>query len=473
MEKTRLLSLFRTLNNKENRGMQLFLASPFFNKRSEVSLLFDYLVDTIHTYQLIPTKDKAFKYIVSKQKEHLEYDDQQMRLWMRFLLKAIEKFLLQQKLFVDEVQNKKHLATIYRERNLPKLQERTLKELQSLQGKSTFRNVSYYETNFDIQNEQYYLLTATARMSDLNLQDLSDNLDIIFVAKKLRQFCLALSHQSVYKTSYHFGMLEEILSYVESSELTKIPVVAVYYYAYQTMAEKTESTYFKSFKESITNYGEQFSSEELRDLYILAINYCIKKYNEGERKFLKDQFELYQHGLAKKLLFVNNRLSRFSFRNIATIGIVQKEFEWVDNFIVDYKSKLAKKYQESMVSFCMAQLEYSRKNYDTALQLLQKSEYKDLLLNLAAKTLQLKIFYELQAFDLLIAHLEAMTVFIRRKKVMGYHQTNYLNLIQFTKRLIETNPYDKNALVVLRNEIAATKAVAQKDWLSAIAEAIA
>ena len=97
--------------------------------------------------------------------------------------------------------------------------------------------------------------------------------------------------------------------------------------------------------------------------------------------------------------------------------------------------------------------------------MLQKAEYKDLLLNLAAKILQLKIFYELQEFDLLASHLQAIRSFIRRKKVMGYHRENYLNTVHFTQKMLEINPFDKTERAELRREIEETKAVAEKEWL--------
>ncbi|MBK7409311.1 MAG: hypothetical protein IPL49_07275 [Saprospirales bacterium] len=96
---------------------------------------------------------------------------------------------------------------------------------------------------------------------------------------------------------------------------------------------------------------------------------------------------------------------------------------------------------------------------------MQKTEYEDLLLNLAAKTVQIKIFYEWGETDLLYAHLDAMRTFIRRKKGIGYHQENYLHTIQLTRRLMEVNPFDRQALQDLRKEIEQTRNIAEKSWL--------
>ncbi len=462
MQNSRLIALLNTLNNKEIKEIKNFLASPFFNKREEVARLFDYLTENITLHQHIPSKESAFRFLAGKQ---ASYDDQQTRLWMSFLLKAVEKYLVHSALFEDEVKTKTKLSEIYRVRKLPKHLEKNLRELEVLQTKQTFQNAEFYTDDFQIQLEQYRFTSANRRMSELNLQKMSDNLDIAYLSQKLRQSCLAISHQTVYKTEYQFGLLDEIINYIEEQKLFDIPAVGVYYYVFKTLSQPDEGKYFKAFRATIAAHGKKFPKEELGDLYILSINFCIRRYNEGDRKFLKDEFELYREGLKQDLFLANNRLSRFTYRNVVTVGLVLEEFQWVENFITKFKSKLDKLYQESMYSFCLARLEYSRKNYKLALQLLQKSPYKDLLLNLAAKTVMLKIFYELDEFDTLDAHLEAMRTFIRRKKIMGYHQENYLNLIQLTKKLMERNPYEKEQTVVLQNEIENLKSVAEKEWL--------
>ena len=142
-----------------------------------------------------------------------------------------------------------------------------------------------------------------------------------------------------------------------------------------------------------------------------------------------------------------------------------RDLEWVERFVHQYRPFLKEEHREGLFSFNLARLEYQRRDLGKALQLLQRAEYKDLLLNLAAKTLQLKIFYELQEFDLLESHLQAIRTFIRRKKVMGYHRENYLNTVHFTQKLLETNLFDKNAKATLRREIEDTKALAEKEWL--------
>jgi hypothetical protein len=311
--------------------------------------------------------------------------------------------------------------------------------------------------------EQYRFTAAASRTTEHNLQAVTDNLDIAYFAQKLRQACLLLSHQAVYKTAYRFGMLGEVLAHVEAQQLLYIPAIAVYYHCYRALTEPEQPEHFHQLKKLLVEEYEKFPQPEIADLYLLAINFCIKRYNEGGREYLADEFDLYREGLKREYFLNNGVLSRFTYRNVVTIGLVMRAFDWVENFIHEFRDRLEKRHRESMFSFNLARLEYERRNYGAALQLLQKSEYADLLLNLAAKTVVLKIFFETDETDALESHLAAMQRFIRRKKIMGYHRENYLNLIHFTRRLLEV--FEKKELEALREEIAGAKAVAEREWL--------
>jgi len=87
------------------------------------------------------------------------------------------------------------------------------------------------------------------------------------------------------------------------------------------------------------------------------------------------------------------------------------------------------------------------------------------MLALAAKTIQLKIYYETDEYDLLESHLQAITAFIRRKKVMGYHRENYLNLVHFVRKRLELPPLDKQAKQIFREAVEQAKPLAEKEWL--------
>ncbi|MCB0578048.1 MAG: hypothetical protein KDD10_01900, partial [Phaeodactylibacter sp.] len=100
-----------------------------------------------------------------------------------------------------------------------------------------------------------------------------------------------------------------------------------------------------------------------------------------------------------------------------------------------------------------------------ALEYLQRSEYQDLLLNLAAKTLMIKAFYELGEYDTLESHLDAMKVFLRRKDIIGYHRRNYRCIIRYTQKLLHLNRHDREEVEGLRKMIEGEEVLTERAWL--------
>ena len=438
-----------------------FVQSPFFNQREDLTQLYHYLQDCLTVHRVIPTKKQAFRHLYGDE----AYNDHRVRVAMSLLSKLAEKFLFTQEVLSDEIAMKTKLLSIYRQRQLRKHFKYTLRDAEALQEKSPYRNADYHEHQFTLRLESYQFKAPRQRISDLNLQKAIGYLDTVYISRKLRQICLALSHQAVYRTEYDLGLIEALLEHIKNQRLLTIPAISIYYYAYHAISNPNETTHFNAFKEILLDAAPLFPLEEQRDLFLLAINFCMRSYNEGNPLYLNDLLELYQEGLEQRYLFTNGVLSHFTFRNIVTLGLILKEYEWVERFIHNYCMHLSSEYRNGIFSFCLARLEYSRRNYSEALALLQQSEYKDLLLNLSAKTVMLKIYYETGEFNLLDSHLQAMQIFLRRKKVMAYHQENYLNLLRFTKKLLEIKPYDKAAKAMIKQQIEEAKAIAERVWL--------
>ncbi|MBK7938021.1 MAG: hypothetical protein IPJ82_13425 [Lewinellaceae bacterium] len=118
--------------------------------------------------------------------------------------------------------------------------------------------------------------------------------------------------------------------------------------------------------------------------------------------------------------------------------------------------------RKDAVAFNEARLHHALGQYRPALVLLQQNVFDDLLLNLSAKTVQAKCFYELEEYDLLEAHLEALRKFIRRHNEVGYYGERYLNFITALRRVVKADPAEKTGL---HNDLAAMPVLAEKEWL--------
>lgn len=463
IKNSKLMAVLSNLSRKEQNALRKFLLSPYFNQREDVIQLFEILVKNHKNSVELPKKEAIFKKIYPKK----QFSDQTCRLLMSYLFKLVEQFLGVQEILEDETNLELKKAASYRKHKMPIFFQRSLNKIETDLEKSPLRNSQYFQYLHEMQMEQYQLISTEAPTDNLNLQSIADTIDISYLTLKLKQTCTLLSHKAVYQTDYEIGFLAEMLQYIQAKNLLAIPAINVYYHCYFMLLEPNGENHFWTFKQLLFEHGRRFSTTEIRDLYTLTINICIRQINEGEKSYFKEALDLYKEGLKQEYLLENGVLSRWAYFNIAAAGLQTGEYDWVDFFIKTYKNTLEKKYRESSFSFNLARLEYARKNYALVMELLQKSNYRDLLANLGAKTLLLKVYFEMEEFDLLHSHLDAMKNYIRRKHVIGYHRKNYMNIVKYAQRLMVLNPFDLAEKKQLKMRIEEEEILTERAWFLA------
>lgn len=458
MQNSNLHQLIHAFSVQERREVRKFLVSPFFNTRDDLVQLFDFLIEKTE-----PSKEETWQHLLPEE----PFDDQKLRLLMSYLHRLLEQFISVKELTSDDLSNRLHLAIGYRRRGLAAPFERTRKALEKSLEDQPLRDAHFYQIQHRLQWEEYQVATAQNPTEAAPLQNLTESADVAYLATRLRLICLAAAQSGVYRADFQSLGEGEVVAFAEKLDWQNLPVIAAYLHCYRMLRQPEDEVHFQFLKKILLESGGQFGPEEMRGLYLLAINYCIRRLNDGERRYFGEVLDLYKAGLANGYLFENGVLSRFTYHNIAAAGLQSGELNWVNFFIHEYKNSLERKYRESSFSFNLARLEYARRRYDAVLELLQKANYRDPLLNLAAKTLLLKTYYALDEFDLLQSHLDAMRNYIRRKRVIGYHRTNYLNIVNFTDRLLRLNFLNKNNVEKLRAEIASEEVLTEREWLLA------
>ena len=457
----KLYHLIEVLSKSEIRQIRKMVISPFFLERKDVGRMFNFLADEWLEKQKLPEKEIVFIHTFPQKK----FNDLQLRGTMSDLVELIEEFFLIQYRKNNKIATKLQLADIYRNRKLEKSYQSTVKKTEKLIINHPKRNTSYFQNLLDFQMEAMEFKIATKRTEGLNFQEISDTWDVLYLIQKLQHVCAQLSHQSIFKQDYDFGLLSDLINTIEQKKYIEVPAIAMYYYCYRFLTEEFSLEFFQKFRAQLAKFRHYFSKRELQDPYRLAINFCIRKLNTGEKFFIVEGFKLYKEGLAEGILLENDFLPRFSYNNMIAMAIKLGEFDWVENFIENSSDLLEKKYRKSTISFNLARLEYARKNYGVAMLHLQDAEYKDLVNNLIAKSLLLKIYFELDEYDLLFSHLDSFQIFIRRREVSDFHRKNFMSIIRFVKKIVALPEMDKKGRKTLQEEIKKEEVLTEREWL--------
>lgn len=456
MKKHKLESSLEALGKVEKRLFRQWLATPGVNQREDVVRLFDWL-----SKNGLEPKEDAFAHVYP----NAVFDDQQWRLLLSYLQRLVERFWAWQHWKDTAAQPQTDLLRVVRRRGLSAHFPEALKGAQQALERQPLRNADYYAQKGQILWEEVQFESVRQPGEARYLENLSRNADLLWIVQKLRCFCLQRAQQIIYRSAHALHFREEVDVLLHKDNLLEVPAVATWYYCLHMLEEPDNLAHFNHFKQLILAQDRLFDTDEIRDLHLLALNYCIRRANEGHRSFLNDIVDFYKDGLQKEYLLDNGVLSRFTYHNIVSAGLRTRAFDWVEWFIHAYRNTLERSYRDSSFNFNLARLEYGRQRYDAVLPLLQNSNYYDPLLGLSVRAIALKVYYETNEMDLLDSHLEAMKNYIRRKPALGYHRNYYLNLVHYTQKMMALQPHNMVALEKLREKIKADPMLSERDWL--------
>ena len=460
MQKSLIWDVIKQFSTQEWRDFRRFLQSPYFNTREDLFVLFEYLMEN-RSLNTPPNRELVFAEVFPEKK----FDRAEMRLMLSYLFRLLEQFLRIEDNEKNRTSQKSTLLSIYKNRNLTRQLRKTLNQSQKIHEKSKQQHPEYYLEAYYLEREEYDILSSAGRTQELNLQQVEDNLDNAFISFKLRQACLTRAHEAVFNTKYDVRLLKELLKIAQSSPFKNVPAIVVYSYCYRALYDSPTEENFRLLREKLIEVTPSFPQTEIRTLYLLAINYCIKQINKAKLVYRKEALDLYKSGLENNLLLDNGFLSRHAFNNIVGIALSLDDFEWTETFVNQYKDVLPTPYRAAAFHLNSGRLDYARKKYDDALVHLQKSDYRDILDNMVAKILQMKIYYETDELDLLQSHLKTVEMYIRRNKKISYHYENWRNILRYTQKVVEVNRFDKESVKKLTQAIKEEGILTEKEWL--------
>lgn len=458
---SKLIELIASLQEVEIRQLRKMLQSNYFTSRLYIRDLFNVLVKEIKKHGLEVNRLQIFRLTFAD----MAYDDARLRKAMTDLLQFVNECLLINSRRSDAIQSQLTLLGIYKERQLKKSYSSTLVKTKHALDNHPKQNSAYYQQLLSHTFYQSMQFDGTENSDYEIFKEISALEDLVYLSRKLRSACVQLSRQLIHQHESDFGLLPTVLKKIDDEKYLSIPAISIYYYCYKFLTVPEEPNYFVKYKAVLDTHAHLFTTEDLSDSYRSAINYCIRKNNEGDRSYLNELWELYKKGLETGILLVNQQLPSFTFDNALTVGLRLKAYDWAASFIRDAAQFLHPSVREQSVLFNSGKLAYELKEYDKALQYLQKADFKEMRINVIGKILLIKIYYELASFQTLQSHLDSFQRFIRRKGISEYHRSNVLNTIRYVKRLIGLADYDKSKRAQLEEQIKNEKILSERQWL--------
>ncbi len=460
----KILPILASLSKKDWHWLHKFANSPIYNQHPAVLRLLEIFRKKPDFSEKSYSSENLHKKLFPK----TPFEPAKTHHAVNYLLRTTEEYLAWDEWWRDEPERQRYLLQAFRQRGLDRYFEETLEKLEQSTALQPYRNAEHYRFRYQIAFEAYQQSTQNGGQSPAErLQPISDWHDVSFVAEKLKNACGIYSHKRLLSTEIDHGLLPAVLDFVRARPaLLEHLAVAAYFHGYLALSEPQEDAHFFALKKLLESAASKFPIAELRDVYMLAVNFCIQRINLRQEQYLREVFMLYKNGLESGVFVENGDISRFTYTNITLTALRLREFEWVHEFLFKYRENLPETQRQGAFAFNLARYFCEKGDYAQAMPMLLEMDFDDILHNLIAKAMLAKMYWETGEMDALESLLASFGAYLRRKREISVQQrTTYQNFIRFMRRL-QTMPPGKKALhVALKEEIVGTALVAEKDWL--------
>lgn len=464
MTDTKLITLLKTFNKYELNRLRKYIESPFFN---ENQLLVD-LFDVIDKFLRSSRTELEQQVVWNKIFEDKKYNDTKFRRLCSDLNKLAQDFLAIEDFKNQPLAFESYQLRLLNTKGLDKHYLAVERNVNRDKEKLKLRDAMFYYNNAMLEYEKHVYMEkhGVMRTKKVNLSAADLQLDCFFLSLKLKNYCDAINYKNILNINISIGMIEELLEIAKQDVYQSVPAVGIYYQILLTLTERENETHFFNLKQLLNDNNFRFQQQEMRNMYIFAQNYCIKKINTGNAKYYRELFDIYKTLIETQIILNKGIIVPWDYKNITSVGLRVGEFKWVEKFIKNYNQHLPKDHQKNALVYNLAILHFYKKDYNEVITLLRDMVYKDVFDALQGRWLLLKTYYELDEFDAMDALIDSFRIFLRRNKSIskGY-QKMYMNAIKFLQKIMKIPYENKNSAEKLYTQIKECTPIAERRWL--------
>lgn len=460
MQNAFLIQVIEGISPEEEPRLRKFLQSPLHNLREDVLLLFDWIAEQRKSASPVFDKAAAFAAVYPGKK----YDADVFNLVMRYLLDRIEHFLAYEEWNNDPVQFRLSLIRALRKREISEHFERQVRRLGNQQQERTERHAGFYLAEYQLQNEILEHRIVGQRNWQENLPAITAALAHFFALENLRWSGMTAALRLRLSAVLDDPPLAAAVDAFAGAPGQPLSVM-LQYFSKQVMAEPDNELYFNALCEYLPQSSGLFPPAQCRDLYMTAINFCIRRQNKGDRAYTQKALGLYRQAFEKGILLENGALPKYTYNNIAALAHLAGEGDWAEQFIESARDLLLPHNQQDSYRYNLAICFFRKGNYSKTLDLLREVDSSETFIQIDIRRMLLRVYFELHEWMALDSLLGSFKAYLLRKKDLGYHRDSYLNLIRFTQKLISVQYAKCPQRQALAEKIEKTQQVAEKEWL--------
>jgi len=438
---SKLISLLKTLSLSEMKEFKDYVQSPFFNKNKKVVALFDFIKKFHPGYDNDGLTDESISAALFPGMKH---DYFKIRNLTSDLF-ALAKDFLSQIYFRDEsIYYPTFLLEKLREKNLNIIVEQTLKQFKNQLSKETTKDEFYQLRLAEMsQQEHFYQITKDPFGSHSYFQEDFDNFFEYALLKLLKFYCIMIHDNVQNNFSFDMKMFDQVLDFIRTTEKMKNPTLIVFSRIVLLVLEKKEEHFFrlKSLREE---YSASLQREDRYMLDLYMSGFCADVYNiQAGTDFQREHFLISKKQFERDEMTVGKMLYP-DFLIHVKIATRVDEFDWAEMFINKYKDQIAEDEKQSCLNFCYGYMSCKKGQYEKAMDLLSRANFRSNLLKTQVKVLLLQCYYELGHDDQVLSMIDTFKKFLNRDTtVTEYYKNAFVQYLKISSDLLRVRELPK------------------------------
>lgn len=435
-----------TRRQQQNR-LRRFIASPYFvyDKDKNVLPLFDYLVQYLPKFSHPNlARQKVAQHLFPER----AFDDkvyQDLRRTMADLNYLLDKYIVSTSIEQDKQESILPLLDFYTRHDVDsQTTHAQLIQMARHANEQNPQNANFYYNAFKLSSQEGAFMSLQPANEEQNLpqiQKTTYNLDIFFILSKLDQYCHYLTFQKIRSVDNSLPIDPNILQFIRESKYMELPIVKIYYNAFMLLYDPNEANYFMELKQLLQKESHLLDKMDLHNLHTRCENYCTLNILSGNNNYRRQLFELYQEQLESGIIYIDGCLDIRKFKNIVTLGVWLRDFDFTATFIEQNKDRILSQYQQEVYHYCLAYLYFGTQDYDRVNEHLNLAQQQKRYYNITYRTdshkLQIKMYYECNEQNLLNAKLNTFTAFVRNNlSTTGNSQLANQNFVKIVRKLL-------------------------------------
>lgn len=464
MKNTKLIALLRTFEKKDFRRFREYLASPFFNKRTDLISFYALLENLSPDF---PDNKIERRDIWSQYSPDTPFDEKEFAYLMNFLLKQGENYIYINAVGSDDIARGTLMLNHYLDHGLNKhyraVYQKTYKDLQAQPYRDAEWQLKAWRLAY---TEVHHFYSSQTRKPTDSLLLAAQHLDAFYLDTRLEMSSEALNLNQILKEAIDTSFIDGSLGYMDQLEIQE-PAIEIRKLVLMILRDPEDTESFRKLRHALPDITRYFPPEKVKGIFAYAQNFCIRRIKSGDGTFQEELFGIYQEAIEAGAMYEGEFLNPWNFKNVCTVALNLGEFHWTESFIKTHEHRIPPESRTSAVSYNLANLHFRRGDHDKALVALMRVEFSDIFYALDTRRMQLKIYFEREDYIALSSLISSFRIYLRRNRIISEsNRVAYKNFVDWLARIFRSvQRQEIEDLEQYAEEIRKTDPIVEGEWL--------